>query len=260
MSIDNFDDFLKEKPKASAPKKKASPDFTWNVLTALMLVMTMCACIVFFSIYSNPYSSLNPFIPNTPIPPPATATWTPVSYEATWTPTVTVPPTETSTPRPTYTEVASSTAFTVKTATPNYTPTPAPTATKTPRPTGVPYNISVTYNDSVTFNAATSCSSMYVAGQALDAKNKPVFGLQVKLGGSLPGKVFTNYPPTLTGLAGAYGQSGFEFDLKIAPVASNNALWIQLYDQSGAPLSEQTRLTTYSDCKRNLVLVRFQQK
>jgi hypothetical protein len=260
MSNDNFDDFLKEKPKASKPIKTASPDFTWNLLTVVMLVATMCACIFFVSIFANPYSGLNPFAPSTPIPPPATATWTPIGYAATWTPTVTQPPTETSTLRPTFTVVPSSTMFTIQTSTPYYTATPAPTASKTPRPTGVPYSITVTYNESITFNSATSCDSMYVAGRALNAKNGPVVGLQVKLGGSVPGKTFVPPLTTLTGISLVYGQSGFEFPMGVAPVASSKALWVQLYDQSGAPLSEQTRLTTYADCKKNLILVIFQQK
>ncbi len=257
-TVDNFDDFLKEKPKAPPPKKKASPDFTWNVLTAVMLVMSICACVVFFSVFTNPYSSINPFAPDTPIPPPATATWTPVGYAATWTPTVTVPPTETYTPRPTYTIEPSVTPYILKTSTPDYTETPSLTPTKTARPTGVPYSISVTYNESVTFDSANTCSSMYVAGRVMDAQNKPVWGLQVKLGGGVPGKTFAM--TTLTGISQVYGQSGFEFDLKVAPVASSNALWVQLYDQSGAPLSEQTRVATYTDCKKNLILVIFQQK
>jgi hypothetical protein len=101
---------------------------------------------------------------------------------------------------------------------------------------------------------------MYVAGQALDAKNKPVIGLFVKLGGNIPGKTF--FPPltTLTGIDKIYGQSGFEFDLKVAPVSSSQGLWVQLVDQSDAPLSEQYKFATYADCKKNLILIRFQQK
>jgi hypothetical protein len=80
------------------------------------------------------------------------------------------------------------------------------------------------------------------------------------LGGSLPGKTFVPALVTLTGTSLVYGQSGFEYDLQLAPVASSKTLWIQLYDQSGAPLSEQFKLISYADCKRNLVFVRFQQK
>jgi hypothetical protein len=258
--MSNYDDFLKAKPTKSGRKNKTDKNLIWNLLTGLMLLMTLCACGFFVSLIRDPYSSLNPFAPNTLVPPPATATWTPISYAATWTPTVTLPPTNTSTPRPTFTLVSSPTAFTVSTSTPNFTPTTASTSTRTPRPTGAPYSITVTYNESTTIKADTSCSSMYVAGQTLNAKNGPVIGLSVKLGGGVPGKTFVPALITLTGIDRAYGQSGFEFNLKVAPVASSQSLWVQLVDQSDAPLSEQYKLTTYADCKKNLILIRFQQK
>jgi len=260
--MSNYDDFLNETPRAaSAPKKKTnSPDLIWNVLTGVMLLMTLCACFFFVSILRNPYSSVNLLAPSTIVPPPATATWTPVGYAPTWTPTVTLPPTDTNTPRPTFTTLPTSTTYVIQTATPNYTPTVTDTPTRTPRPTGVPYSITLTYNESIIFRTDTSCLSTYVVGQALDAQNKPVVGLQVKMGGSVPGKTFVPALTTLTGISPVYGQSGFEFDLKIAPVAANNSLWVQLLDQSGAPLSEQFKFSTYADCKKNLMFVRFQQK
>lgn len=258
--MSNYDEFLKENPKASSPKKKASPDLTWNVLTVVMVVMTLCACGFFFSVLMNPYSMLNPFPPSTLVPPPPTATMTPLGYEPTWTPTPSVEPTETATRRPTFTPVPSLTPYKLTTATLTFTPTVTVVASRTPRPTGVPYTVTVSWEDSTKYRPDTSCSSMYVAGKALDAKNNPVTGLQVKLGGSVPGKTFMPALTTLTGISPVYGPSGFEFDLRVGPVASSKGLWVQLFDQSGAPLSEQTQLKTYSDCKKNLILVNFQQK
>ena len=257
--MDKFDDFLREKPKA-APRKKTSNDLVWNLLTALMLLLTVGACIFFFGLISNPQSNLNPFAANTLVPPPPTATWTPIGFEATWTPTITPAPTNTNTPRPTYTIEPSLTPYKVMTSTPIASPTKIVTPTRTIRPTGAPYSISVTYNDSTTFQTDSSCASMYVAGQTVDFQNKPVIGLFVKLGGRLPGKTYLPPLTTLTGINKIYGQSGFEFDLGVAPVASTQTLWVQLYDQSDAPLSEQFKLPTFTDCKKNLILVRFQQK
>jgi hypothetical protein len=258
--MSKYDKFLQEKPKAPSPKKKASPDLTWDMLTVVMLVMTLCACGFFFSVLMNPYSALNPFPPSTPVPPPPTITMTPLGFEPTWTPTPSVEPTETATRRPTFTPESTSTPFRITTPTLTFTPTLTVAASRTPRPTGVPYTVTVSYNESVTFRADTSCASMYVAGQALDVKSSPVTGLQVKLGGSLPGKTFLPALATLTGISPIYGPSGFEFDLRMAPVASTKGLWVQLFDQSGAPLSEQYSLKTYPNCKQNLILVRFQQK
>ncbi len=259
--MSKYDDFLSEKPKTPSVKKKPNKDLIWNLLTGVMLLMSLCACIFFFNLFQNPRSSINPFVPNTLVPPPATATWTPIGYAATWTPTVTLEPTSTNTPRPTYTLVPTETAYILATSTPDYTPTLVLTPTRTPRPTGAPFAVSVNYFESTAFRADTSCNSLFVAGKVLDAGNKPVVpGPVVKLGGSVPGKTLLPALTTLAGINRVYGESGFEFDLKISPVASSQSLWIQIFDQAGAPLSEQYKLTTYADCKKNLILVTFQQK
>jgi hypothetical protein len=222
--------------------------------------MMVGMCVLFASILTNPYSALNPFPPFTKIPPTITATWTPIKLSPTWTYTPTVPPTETNTPRPTYTLEPSLTPFIIPSATSLFTPTYTATASRTPKPTGVPYGVTITPSESTTYRADTSCATMYVAGQALDNKKNPVLGLQVRLGGSVPGKTFNPPLTTLTGIFTVYGPSGFEFDLGIQPVDSKSSLWIQLFDQSSAPLSDQVFLTTYSDCKKNLIYVRFTQK
>jgi len=258
--MSNYDKFLNDKPKGSRRKKKTGSDRTWNLLTVVMLVLMVCACGFFFSILTNPNSMLNPFPPNTLVPEPPTATITPLSFGPTWTPTPSVVPTETATRRPTFTVAPSFTPFKLTTSTLTFTPTITVVATRTPRPTGVPYNATVSWEDSTKWRPDTSCSSMFVAGKTLDSGNNPKTGLQVKLGGSVPGKTFVPVLTTLTGISPVYGPSGFEFDLKIAPVASTKGLWVQLFDQSGAPLSDQVSLKTYTDCSKNLILVNFKQK
>lgn len=258
--MSNYEEFLNNKPKAAPKKGKKSQDTTLNLLTIVMLVLTMCACVFFVSIFMNPYAAWNPLKPNTPVPPPPTATWTPLKYDATWTATVTVQPTETYTPRPTFTVEPSFTPFSLATATPIFTPTETATPTRTVRPTGVPFTASVSAVESTQYQPNSSCESMYIAGVAFGEGGSTLQGFQVKLGGSVPGKVLTNPLITLTGFVQVYGPSGFEFDLKIAPTASKNSLWIQLLDQTGLPLTEQIYLTTYSECSKNMVYVRFQKK
>ncbi|MCS6993773.1 MAG: hypothetical protein N2117_08370 [Anaerolineales bacterium] len=257
----NYDDFLNDTPRPAAPvkkKKKNSRDMLWNVLTGVMLLMTVCVCGVFFNIFNNPYSALNPFQPPTPLPPTLTPTITPIRFDPTWTPEPTLPPTASNTPRPTITLEPTFTPFKLMTPTKPPTNTPVVSPTRTPKPTGAPYAVTVNAVASTVYRADSTCDRMYIAGQALDSKNNPAMGLIVKLGGSLPGKSFNEL--TMTGLNLAYGQSGFEFDLGIAPVASKNTLWIQLLDQASAPMSEQIYLTTYADCNRNLIYIRFTQK
>ncbi|PWH17145.1 MAG: hypothetical protein DDG60_02575 [Anaerolineae bacterium] len=256
----NYDDFLNDTPRSAKPvkKKKNNRDALWNVLTGVMLLMTVCLCIVFFNIFTNPYSAINPLQPPTPIPPSLTPTVTPIRFDPTWTPEPTLPPTATNTPRPTITLEPTFTPFKLVTPTKPPTATPVVSPTRTPKPTGAPYVVTVNAVASTVYRADSTCDRLYIAGQALDNKNNPAMGLIVKLGGSLPGKSFNEL--TMTGLNLAYGQSGFEFDLGLAPVASKNTLWIQLFDQASAPMSEQIYLTTYADCNRNLIYVRFTQK
>jgi hypothetical protein len=258
--MSNYDDFLNNKPRKSAQGKKkgSSRDMVWNILTVVVLLMMLCSCWVIYTVYANPYSAINPFKPNTPIPPTITPTWTPLVFPPTWTPEPTLLPTETSTPRPTYTLEPTYTPFSLATATPNASATAVIPPTRTPKPTGLPYGVTVTAVDSTTYRADSSCNTLYVAGQAIDNKKNPMLGYIVKLGGNVPGKTFDS--TSMTGIASTYGQSGFEFDLGIPPVASKNTLWVQMFDQSNAPLSDKIYLTTYSDCAKNLIYIRFTQK
>ena len=59
--------------------------------------------------------------------------------------------------------------------------------------------------------------------------------------------------------APAYGQSGFEFALGSKPVDSSGTMTVQLLDQAGLPLSGVNTFETYSDCTKNLPIVRFEQ-
>lgn len=236
-------------------RKKSSSDSAWNVLTVMMLIGTLLACGYFYSLFSNPYSALNPFPPNTPTLTPIPPTWTPLGFEATWTPTLTLVPSPSFTPRPTYTLEATNTPFSLASATSIFT------ETKTPKPTGAPYIATITYYESsATFRPDTDCGVMLVAGRVIDSKNTPVISLIVKLGGSLPGKVFIPPIQTLAGIATGYGPSGFEFNPEVAPVSTSNSLWVQLFDQNSTALSNQIFVTTYNDCKKNLIFVQFQQK
>jgi len=258
--MSKYDEFLSGKSRSNKKTPTNNRDLLWNLLTVVMILLTLGACGVLGGIFTNPYQAYNPFPPATPIPPTITPTWTPIRMPPTYTPKPTLPPTETRTPRPTWTNEPTATVYVFPTATSLYTATPSETPTRTPKPQGMPYKAEITVYESTKLRADSSCDSMYVVGQTLDFKKNPVLGLQVRLGGSLPGKSFNPALTTLTGIVTTYGPSGFEFDLQIAPVASKESLWLQLYDQSGMPLSDQVFLTTYADCKKNMIYLRFTQK
>lgn len=225
----------------------------FNLLTGLTLALTLALCGGYAVIFINPQAAINPF-------PPATETFTPSpappTFEPTWTPkpvTATVTPS----PRPpTFTPPPSATPFVLGQS---LTPSLTPTATNTLRPANLAYNASVEYFDSVTFKPASSCGDLIVAGRVFDAQSQYKQGYIVQLGGRVPGKSFNPPISTLTGSATDFGPSGFEFLLGVPPVASNQTLWVQLFDQQGAPLSAQIFISTFNDCKKNLALVVFRQ-
>jgi hypothetical protein len=246
--------------KKPVKKKKSSASTTWNILTGVVILATLGTCVLFGNLFMNPFSALNPFPPPTYTVTPSPTMRPPNTKVPTWTPTPTILSTATNTRPPTWTLEPTFTPFKLVTRTPSIPNTKTPVPSKTAKPTGMPYAATISSMESSIFIQNSTCDLMYVAGQALDKTGTPVTALQVYLGGSLPGKSFNPALKTLAGLAPSYGPSGFEFNLGVKPVASKDSLWIQLMDQSGAPLTDQISLTTTTDCKKNLILVKFQLK
>ena len=252
-----------EPPKPLAPQKPKKPRDTkrilWNVLTLLVLLLTLCACCYFVAIVANPNLPLNPFPPEeqASILVLPTATWTPLSLGATWTPSVTPPPVQQPTLRPTFTPIFTNTPIKLYTDTPTETGTPEDTLTPTPEPTGVPFNVTVKYVDSSIMHPESACDFFGVGGSVFDLQGNPFKGMVIKLEGSAGGKFYSQL--TVSGTAPAYGQSGFEFALGSKPADSSGTMTVQLLDQAGLPLSGVTAFDTYADCTKNLPFVRFEQ-
>ncbi len=241
----NFDEPAPKPPRRSLP--------VTDVVSILFLLMAVCLAGYFLLVFINPYSALNPLQPpageslKTP-----TATVTPI-LPPTWTSTATIQPTATITIAPSWTPEAT------------YTPFSLVPPTKTPQPSATPKSIypftgTVTAIESTIIHPENGCAWLGVGGEATDMNNSPVLYLVVRMGGTLNGKILDpNMFTVVTGIAPQYGRAGFEFPpLGIAPVASEkNALWVQLLDQAGLPLSDKVYFSTYNDCKKNLILVRF---
>ena len=256
MSEFNFDE--------PEPKKKSSgfsrPNLSdlgsfpslsiWDYLSIVVLIITDCLGMYFLTIFSNPKHSMNPFPPYESIIPTATITprqldptWTPlptqyVSPTATLLPSITPPPTDT----PAYR--APSTATPIL---PSETPTPK-----------APFSaVSVNSIESIIIPHLidVGCNWQGVGGTIDDQNNSPIIGITIYLGGSYNGKSVEMI--NLSGISQEYGRSGFEFYLGDTPINSKDKLYIQLLDQAGLPLSEKIFFDTSSDCKKNLVLVRF---
>ena len=195
-----------EPPKPLAPQEPRKPRDTkrilWNVLTLLVLLLTLCACCYFVAIFANPNLSFNPFPPEeqASILVLPTATWTPLSLGATWTPSVTPPPVEQPTRRPTFTPISTNTPVKLYTDTPTETTTPEP---PTPEPTGVPFSVTVKYVDSSIMHPESSCDFFGVGGSVFDLQGNPFKGMVIKLEGSAGGNFYSQL--TVSGTAPAYG-------------------------------------------------------
>ena len=250
MADYDFDEESFEEPE---PEKKSLSIDMLDIFSILLLVGAACLGAYFLLIFVNPYTALNPFSPNTPIPPVVipTATITPLGLDEIWTPTPTIQPTITPTSRPTFTSIPTETPFSLYTET--STPKP-PTATATPQ---MPFEANVQLIDSTIIHPESNCAWLGVGGTVMDIDNSPMLGVVVRIQGTLA-EVPVDLM-TVSGVSQAYGKSGFEFMLGNLPLPSKDTLWVRLFDTAGLPLSDQIRLTTSGDCDKNLVLIRFRQ-
>lgn len=238
------------------PPRRGGAAVVWTCLTVLVLLAVLAVVCVFFTIFTNPHSVLNPFPPPTLVPlaslPSETPTPVVITLPPSWTPAPsdTPPPTETPTP--------------TDTLPPTPTPielTPTPSLTLPPPAAGYPYEVRVGSPRAIPniYHPELACAWMGVGGQVVDMNDAPVTGLIIRLGGRAPGISIEENTFTLTGVALNYGRAGYEFKLADQPVASSDALWIQLLNQAGVPLSPRVSFNTYASCEQNLIIIDFKQ-
>jgi hypothetical protein len=236
------------------PRRKRRTGMVWNVLTIFVLFSILCIVSVFILIFIDPNSNLNPFPPPTLNPALATATITVTprfTLVPSWTPT-NVLILVTDTPNPTQPPVIVNSVIESPTA-------EAPTvAGNTDVYAFVLQPGSPSAITSTEFHPDAGCKWSGVAGQATSLNGEAVKGLFVQLGGSMASIASTDNL-IMTGLAPQYGPGGFEFTLADKLVASNGTLWIQLLDQQNLPLSDRIYFNTYDDCKKNLIIIYFDQ-
>jgi len=226
--------------------KKLQSLEVWDILSIAMLVLTACAAGYFLLIFLDPNSSLNVLPPTGSLANTPTSTPAPIKLEPTWTASPTLEMTPTSTPRPTWTPLYTDTPFSL------VPPTRTPKPTATPK---APFSASVQQVDSTIIHPEFACNWAGIGGTVVDTNNSDIIGTVVVLRGFLDGK--TVDLTTVSGINKEYGQSGYEFVLGSAPIASNKTLYVQLVDQSGVPLSDKVEVVTSADCGKNLVIVRF---
>jgi len=221
----------------------------WDMLSIIVLVITACIAGYFVLIFFDENSPLNVFPPGRSMFAAHTPTATPVDIQLqpTWTASATLEVTPTRTPLPTWTPLFTDTPFSL------VPPTRTPKPTNTPK---APFTaIQIQQVSSTLIHPEFECNWAGIGGTVVDSSNGSMIGTVVVLRGTLDGKSVDL--TTVTGINKEYGQSGYEFVLGNAPIASSKTLYVQLVDQSGIPLSDKVQITTSADCSKNLVIVRF---
>ncbi len=246
MPKDSFD-YIDERPESRTVNLQA---IVWNILTGIILLITMCAGSFALLVFLNPNTSFNP------LPPPTmpvlvltdTPTPTPKNFlPPTWTPTASPLPTNTPIPE------ISATPF------PTQTPGSGSNGSNSGNANGAAFQIadgSPQYIPNL-YHPDAGCNWIGVAGQVFDMSGAPVNQMLIELGGRLNGEPVSLI--TVTGLATNYGDAGYEFVLGKKPVASKGTLWLQLVDQQNLPLTDKVYFNTYKDCQKNLILINFRQ-
>lgn len=232
-------------------RRSTGPMQIWDILSILVLILTVCLVGYFAIIFVNPASTLNILPPGGGLfgNPPPTSTVTPLQLQPTWTPSPTLELTPTDTPRPTITPIPTNTSFSLVPPTKTSRPSATPTTPK------APFSGTFTQVESTIIHPDLACNWAGIGGTVVDANNSPVIGTVVVLRGTLNGSTIEQQ--TVSGINKEYGPSGFEFVLGNAPVESNKTLYVQLVDQQNIPLSDPVQITTSTDCSKNLVMVRF---
>ncbi|HQE94139.1 MAG TPA: hypothetical protein PLH19_15725 [Anaerolineae bacterium] len=223
-------------------------DRLFNVLSLVMLGLTVITLLCYLMIAINPYLPFNPFPPpprqiavvatNTPTP---TLAHSPV---ATW--TLTPTPTITPTPPPSFTPTPT------RTPTP-ITPSPTATSTATPTPRVTrspwPFTYELTYETPV-----YSCNWMGVAGTVVDIDGKALKGYPVHVwGGGID--VVVN-----SGDNQRYGDSGWEQFFLNYPQELNGVFRVQIHDKDNPnhpPVSPEIVLNFQGVCSKSLAYIVF---
>ena len=149
---------------------------------------------------------------------------------------------------------ATSTPLIVKTATPNTSQ-----STTTPTPSIILQTGSPAYIQNFV-HTEEGCAWLGVAGQVFDTKGKPINNLVVNVKGTLGSDTIDKIGVTGIPEANFYGPGGYEIKIGDKPISTVNTLSINVLDLNGMILSKRVTFNTYSDCKKNLIIINFKMK
>jgi len=221
-------------------------DRVLEIVTILVVMMTIFVCICYAAIFRNPYAAFNPFKPPTATP-WGMAQGPAPTFPPTWTPTVTGTPRDTSTPThtptvtntPTPTGTSTPTSTRTPTVTPTRPPPPPPTATPLPTATPAPR---YTLDPARPPEGITYCAYTEIRVNVTDHDGLPKPGVGVRIW-----SVDLNFD--FQGTTNSLGRVW----KRIADGDFFDATWqIQLWESS-APASEIKTVGTSSKCKDEAV-------
>lgn len=224
-------------------------DRLFNLLSLVMLGLTVLTIGCYILIVLNPYIPLNPFPPARPaLTVVATLTPTPLVRKGapTWTPTPT--PTITPTPPPSFTPTATPIPPTRTPVPPTRTLTPTPSPT--PRVTRSPYPFTYVLNYETPYYG---CTWMGVGGTVQDLDGNPLKDYRIHVWGGGIDVVI------LSGSKQIYGDSGWEQFFLNQPVEMNGIFHVQLHSPYAphTPVSEEITLNYPGLCSKSLALITF---
>ncbi len=219
------------------PPRKRRRSWPYNLLTFLFIVGGCGLLYVFITLWSDPFSALNPLPPLTPIP---------IVVSQTPTPSLTPVPSDTPTPTLTFT--------------PSETPEPSLTPSETPIP-GTPtpfyaFTVPLTLGSRQVYitnpQQRGGCQWSSIAGSVADANGSALNNYQIRILGEGVDETL------ISGTATGYGPGGFELPLGFE--ARDAQFAVQLLDPGGMPVSDVYTITTSSRCDWNISVVRFTQQ
>jgi hypothetical protein len=136
---------------------------------------------------------------------------------------------------------------------PTQIPTPFPTKTKPENLLKVQQGSPVAISNFT--HPELGCNWMGLAGQVIDIDNQPIKDVVVEVGGTMEGNPI--FGLAVTGESSFYGPGGFEIQLGDEPIASDDTMWVVVYDLDGNQIISPVYFSTYADCERNLIILNF---
>jgi hypothetical protein len=149
----------------------------------------------------------------------------------------------------------------VDTSIPTETPTELPTETSIPQITATPFPFTLQSGTPAYIknfaHPSDGCDWLGVVGQVFDRDGKPLINHVVMVTGKIEGIIVDFVGVTGVPQADIYGPGGFEIQIADHVFASEKALFVQVFNLDGIPISDSFPFDTFIDCEKNLIIINF---